>query len=118
TIYNISLSHRFTSDLMVYANTGSSWRTGPTQVGLNNALNDPTLNALTFLAPEKSTSYEIGFKSMFLDRRARLNVAVFRQTYNGLINRTAPLPYLSNTTGKPADYTVGTFAITITPTPL
>lgn len=112
TIYNLSLSHHFSRDLLVYANTGSSWRPGPTQIGINNGLNSPELNALTFLSPETSKAYEVGLKSTFLDGRARLNVALFRQKFHNLINRTQPLPYLSNTTGNPANDTIGTFAFT------
>lgn len=95
TIYNISLSHRFSRDFLVYANHGTSWRRGPTQVGLFNAENDPDLASVIFLRPESSRAYEIGFKSTLLDGRARLNVALFRQTFNNLIFRTAPVPYLS-----------------------
>ena len=95
TIYNVSLSHHFSRDFLVYANTGSSWRVGPEQVGLFNAAGDPTLNSLIFLKPETSKAYEVGFKSTFLDGRARLNVALFRQKFHNLIFRTAPVPYLS-----------------------
>ena len=95
TIYNISLSHHFSRDFLVYANTGSSWRRGPEQVGLFNKANDPTLNSLIFLNPETSKAYEVGFKSTFLDGRARLNFALYRQKFHDLIFRTAPVPYLS-----------------------
>jgi iron complex outermembrane recepter protein len=95
TIYNVSLSHRFNNDFLVYANHGTSWRRGPTQVGIFNAENDPALASVIFLQPETSRSYEIGFKSTLLDGRARLNAALFRQTFKNLIFRTAPAPYLS-----------------------
>jgi len=95
TIYNVSLSHRFSDDFLVYANHGTSWRRGPTQVGIFNAENDPDLGSVIFLKPETSRAYEIGFKSTLLDGRARLNVALFRQTFKNLIFRTAPVPYLS-----------------------
>ncbi|CAN7268625.1 TonB-dependent receptor [Phenylobacterium sp. LjRoot225] len=95
TIYNISLSHRFSRDFLVYANHGTSFRRGVNQVGIFNAENDPALSSVIFLQPETSRSYEVGFKSTLLDGRARLNVALFRQTFDDLIFRTAPVPYLS-----------------------
>ncbi|CAN7269668.1 TonB-dependent receptor [Phenylobacterium sp. LjRoot225] len=95
TIYNVSLSHRFNDDFLVYANHGTSWRRGPTQIGIFNAENDPALGSVIFLAPETSRAYEVGFKSTLLDGRARLNVALFRQTFKNLIFRTQPVPYLS-----------------------
>ncbi|CAN7633720.1 TonB-dependent receptor [Phenylobacterium sp. LjRoot219] len=95
TIYTVSLSHRFSPDMLVYANHGTSWRPGATQIGIFNAEIDPALGSVIFLRPETSRSYEIGLKSTLLEGRARLNVALFRQTFNNLIFRTAPVPYLS-----------------------
>jgi iron complex outermembrane receptor protein len=95
-IYNISLSHRFNRDFMVYANHGTSWRYGPAVIGITNAGQDPTLTALENPGNETSRSYEVGFKSTLLDGRARLNVALFRQTFKNLIIRTEPISYLAN----------------------
>ncbi|CAN7253102.1 TonB-dependent receptor [Phenylobacterium sp. LjRoot219] len=105
-IYNLSLSHRFSRDFMVYANHGTSWRYGPAVIGITNGFNpnaadpslrqpDPVLTGLSSLRAETSRSYEVGFKSTLLDGRARLNVALFRQTFNNLIIRTEPVRYLS-----------------------
>jgi iron complex outermembrane receptor protein len=97
TIYNISLSHRVNRDLMVYANTGSSWRAGGADlVGPNNVGADPTLTDLIYHDPETSRSYEAGVKWTFLEGRGRLNAAVFHQEYKNLRFRTPILPYLDN----------------------
>lgn len=96
-IYNVSASHHFSRDFLVYANTGTSWRDGPAVVGIVNADNDPTLAALSTTRPETSRSYEVGFKSTLLDGRARVNVALFRQTFHNLIVRTEPVEYLQAT---------------------
>jgi iron complex outermembrane receptor protein len=99
-IYNISLSHKFSRDFMVYANHGTSWRAGPAVVGITNGVNpatgltDPVLAGLQVMPNETSRSYEIGFKSTLLDGRARLNVALFRQTFKNLFIRTEPVQYL------------------------
>jgi iron complex outermembrane receptor protein len=95
-IYAVTLSHQFTPDLMVYFNTGSSWRAGPQEPGIINAKNDSELNALTFLSPEKSKSYEVGLKSTFWSGRGRANVALYHQVFDGFIYTTSGLvPYLN-----------------------
>jgi iron complex outermembrane recepter protein len=94
-IYSASLSHRFTDSFMVYANTGTSWRAGPTVQGINSDGSDPGLNALVKLKDEKSTSYELGAKSQFFDKRVSLNAAVYHQTFSDLISRVnEPINYL------------------------
>jgi iron complex outermembrane receptor protein len=96
-IYNVSLSHHFSRDLLVYANTGSSFRVASNQlIGVNNFELDPDVLALQFPPPETSKSYEIGAKSTFLDGRARLNVALYHQTYKNLIYPGQPVPYVSD----------------------
>jgi iron complex outermembrane recepter protein len=95
TIYDISLSHHFSDDLMVYANTGTAWRTGPAVVGVTNPTNDPVLNSLIYLHPEYSHSYELGVKFAFLDKRALVNVAAYHQYYDGLIFAGLPTPYIA-----------------------
>ena len=34
TVWNLALSHRFTDDFMLYGNVGTSWRDGPSVVGV------------------------------------------------------------------------------------
>jgi outer membrane receptor protein involved in Fe transport len=94
SIYDISLAHHFTDRLMVYATTGSAWRPGTTVLGPQNATNDPTLNSLINLHSEYSHSYELGIKSLFLDRRAQVNLAVYHQYFGGLVFQSQYAPYL------------------------
>lgn len=87
-IYSGSLKHRFNDSFMAYATVGTSWRNGTTTNGLinTNAAPSPVEARLQGLQPsEKSTSYEIGFKSDFLDRRLRLNVSAFHQDFKNYI---------------------------------
>lgn len=96
-VYNVSLSHRFNEDLMVYASAGSAWRRGlDVSAELNNAGNNQVLSDLGIIEPEESRSFEVGFKSSWLDGRGTLDVALFHQTFDGLITRTQPAPYLSD----------------------
>jgi iron complex outermembrane recepter protein len=100
-VYAASISYHFTPDMMVYAQTGTSWRQGPYSIGVNNANNDPTLNSLVNHTPETSKSYEVGFKSSFLDHRIRLNVDYFHQTYDGLIYAVPYSVYYLSYSGAP-----------------
>jgi iron complex outermembrane receptor protein len=95
-VYNASLSHRFSDQLMAYVNYGTAWRRGPTTLGVANATNDPVLNKFIFIQPENSRAWEIGVKSSFLDDRARVNLAVYRQTYDGFIHYTPNVSYLGD----------------------
>jgi iron complex outermembrane receptor protein len=63
-------------DLLGYASVSQGYR----GVAFNGqAYNDPT--ELTFAGPEKLTSYEIGLKTGFWDRRGVFNAAVFHYDY-------------------------------------
>jgi iron complex outermembrane receptor protein len=95
-IYNVSVSRHLTRDFLLYANTGTSWRPGPTAVGVLNANNNPVLNALSFLQPETSRSFEIGLKSTLLGGRARLDAAMWRQNFHNLIEFVPNVPYLAS----------------------
>lgn len=103
-IYNLSISHKFTPDLLVYATTGTSFRTAGASIGIQgvttccsapSTADLGSFNDLIFHSPEKSTAYELGFKASFLDRRASLNVAVFRQKFKGFIYLAQSARYLS-----------------------
>lgn len=82
TIFSASAKHRFSDDLMVYANFGTSFRPGNNVVRLPaNARTSPTEAGFLFLPAETSKSYEVGFKSEFMDDTLTLNVAAFRQDF-------------------------------------
>jgi iron complex outermembrane receptor protein len=111
TIYNISLSHRFTRDFLVYANTGSAFRPAVASVGLQGAIANspiPGLDTLSFHPSEKSKSYEIGFKSTWMDGRLRVNASAFRQKFNNLTIFVPGILY-SNTVTDPASVSVFNF---------
>jgi iron complex outermembrane receptor protein len=94
SVYNVSISHRFNSNFLVYANTGSSWREGPFVIGIFQPLTNG-LAPFVNLQPETSTSYEVGFKSDFLDKRLRFDLAVFHQDFTNFIYRGPPVYYVS-----------------------
>ena len=94
-LYNASLSHKFTSDFMAYANTGSAFRPGPFVIGVFRPLT-PTLERHIDLENEKSKSYEVGFKSTFFDKRVLFNAAIFHQDFKNFIQRADSQIYYIN----------------------
>lgn len=95
-LYNFSLSHKFTDDLLVYATTGTSFRTGLP------AINNPGLpTALVTPAPESATSYEIGVKSSF-GNAFRVNAAVFQLDYKNQLTTFEGIQYFNTVSGRTA----------------
>jgi iron complex outermembrane receptor protein len=106
-IYNVSLSHHFTRDLLVYANTGTAYRPstgtarGTYQGDFATSL-DPRLQSILEHPAERSRAYEVGIKSTWLDGRARLNASIFRQRFSNLIILVPNIQYLNTLSGLPA----------------
>ena len=69
TLYNFAISHKFTEDLMVYATTGSSYRSGLPALGSVGLSSD-----LLLPRPETAKSYELGVKASF-GRNLHVNAA-------------------------------------------
>lgn len=121
-VYNVSISHNFTPEFMVYANTGTASRTAGPSIGIlgvtsccssPSTANLGSINDLIFHEPEKSTSYEIGFKSTFFEQRARLNVALFQQKYRNFFYLSQSTRYLSvSDPTNPAGGSVSAFEFT------
>jgi iron complex outermembrane receptor protein len=108
-VWNASLSHRFSDQLLAYANAGTSFRPGPFAI-VTVPLEAPGFQSATdfrFLRPEKSRGIEVGVKATFFDGRATLNVAAYRQKYKDYIFLTPPT-YVYDVNAK----TVGTNALT------
>lgn len=92
-LYNASLSHKFSEDLLVYATTGSSFRTG-----LPAIANTGLPSALLVPAPETAKSYEIGVKSSF-GRRLRVNADIFQIDYKNQLTTFGGVPYFNSVSG-------------------
>jgi iron complex outermembrane receptor protein len=82
TIWNVALSHKFTDDLMAYVNVGTSWRPGITAIGDFSVQLSPLEQSFLVLPPEESTSYEVGFKTDFLDNRLRTALSLYHQEFD------------------------------------
>lgn len=81
TIYSASVKHKFTDDIMAYASFGTSWRPGNSLVGYRGTTVGPFLSQFLNLDDEKSKSYEVGFKTSWLDNRLRFNISGFYQKF-------------------------------------
>ncbi len=80
-IYTASIQHAFTPDLMVYASTGTSRRSGPTIVGIFSPVQSALQRQFTVMPSEDSTSYEVGIKSTWLDGRLIMNLTAYHQKF-------------------------------------
>ncbi len=97
TLYNFSLSHKFSDDVMVYATTGSSFRTGLPAIN-NNGL--PA--ALVTPLPEKAKSYEIGIKSS-LGQNLRVNASLFQIDYGNQLTTFEGVNYWNTVSSRVAN---------------
>ena len=79
TDWRIALDYRFSDAFMVYGQVATGYRAG----GFNPRPYFPS--QMSPHEPESITSYEVGFKSDFLDRRVRLNAAGFYFTYDDIV---------------------------------
>lgn len=96
-IWNASISHKFTPDLMVYATAGTSWRQGLPAIG-----NDGLPNDLLVPNPEKATSYELGVKASF-GRGFRVAVDIFQIDYKDQLTSFEGIPYFNANAGRAAN---------------
>lgn len=113
TVWNIAASHRFNDDIMAYATVGTSWRAGPFSVAPHE-LEAPgfvSSSDLRFHDNEKSTSYELGLKTSFLNKRGRFNIAIYYQEYKDYFYFSNDTRRLGLSGGIPSG-SIGTFNYT------
>lgn len=89
-VYNASLKHNFTDDLMSYVSYGHSWRPAGVTVGITS---DVTADLISG-DPESSDSYELGLRSTWLDGRLRFNASIFHQDFENFVGRFEDVPYV------------------------
>lgn len=93
-IYAASANYSFADDnAMVYASIGTSFRPGPTVIGDFSEQKSELQRSFISLEPESSTTYEIGFKSQWLDRRLLFNIAAFYQDFENYPYRGGSVYY-------------------------
>lgn len=95
-LYNFSLSHKFTDDVMAYATTGSSYRSGLPALG-----NVGLPNNLFVPETEGAKSYEIGVKTTW-GRTLHVNAAVFQIDYKNQLTSFQGVTYWNSVASKTA----------------
>jgi len=88
TIYTGSVKYAFNDDFMVYGTVGTSWRPAIAAVGDFSLDRSDQENNFLILPPEESTSYEVGFRSTWLDQRLRGNLSLYHQKFDNLPYRS------------------------------
>ncbi len=79
TDWRIAADYRISDSFMLYGQVATGYRAG----GFNPRPYFPS--QMSPHVPETITSYEVGFKTDFLDRRVRLNTAAFYFDYNDIV---------------------------------
>lgn len=95
-IYTASIQHAFTPDLMIYASTGTSRRSGPTIVGIFSPVQSALQRQFTVMPSEDSTSYEVGLKSSWLDGRLIMNLTAYHQKFSNYPYKLTSDVYYTN----------------------
>lgn len=84
----LTVNAQITPDVMAYASYSKGFKGGGFVMRyfppvIPAAGTDPD-SLIGYAGPEKATTYEVGVKSEFLDRKVRLNIAGFYTEYNGV----------------------------------
>lgn len=110
TIYQATAKYKVAPDVMVYAQVGSSWRPRNFVTFVNQTRLTARERAFTQLPPERSTSYELGLKTSFLDGRGRFNISAYYQKFKNYPFRQPSVFYVNyRLVGNVATPEVGTF---------
>ena len=75
--WNISPSYKLTDDFNVYASVGKGVKSGFIYFGQYVAPDASDPNFVSYLKPEETLDYELGFKSLLLNRTLQLNVNLY-----------------------------------------
>lgn len=78
TNYLVSADYKLNSDIMFYASTASGYRAG--SAGIAPDSNNP--GRWQVVEPESLVNYELGAKTEWLDKRLRINAALYKQDYS------------------------------------
>ncbi|EIZ81370.1 TonB-dependent receptor [Novosphingobium sp. Rr 2-17] len=77
--YDFNTSYKITPDILVYATYAKSFKSGGiNQNGVPTDANYRAITSAETVKPESVHHYEVGIKTQFWDRKATLNVSIFR----------------------------------------
>lgn len=105
-IYKLNTSYAFTDDVMGYLTVSEGYRTGG--INLGPVCQDPIPDEQTFclqegevlIAPDTTTNYEVGLRSLWLDGRWLVNAAVYQVDWKDIqvfgTSEVGEVPILKN----------------------
>lgn len=76
--YRVVADYQVNPDVLLYASHSTGYKSG----GINQAINATVEPAV--YDPEKVRAYEVGLKSTLLDRKLRLNISAYHNSYDDL----------------------------------
>jgi iron complex outermembrane receptor protein len=82
--WRVVADYRFSDEFLAYASVSTGYKGGGVNPRPFFGPSSPN-NQLASFDPETLTTYEVGFKTDFLDRRVRLNGALFYNKYEDII---------------------------------
>ncbi len=85
----VNITYEITPEINIYAAYGHSYRAGAAGVAVPVGISDDLIKT----GPEKTDSYEIGFKGRAFDRRLSFSVAGFYQKIDGFLSRFTTIAY-------------------------
>ncbi|MCE7798284.1 TonB-dependent receptor [Sphingobium sufflavum] len=103
TIYSATARYKVNDDLMVYAMTGTSFRPPVRAVGNFSSRQTALELSHVNLDAETSTSYEIGIKSQWFDKRLTFNLTGYHQDFKNYPFRAATGIYYINVNSSGQD---------------
>jgi len=90
--YDVGINYKISPDIFFYAKTNNGVRSGGQQARAVN------FNSATAFFPDKVKNYEAGIKADLLDRRLRMNAAVFHVDYTNVQQQIILAPPVVPTT--------------------
>lgn len=104
SLFKINASYKFTPDVMWYATISEGFRLGGSNGIAACPPTNPQLCALPYefsYEPDKTTNYELGFKSTWFNNQFHFNAAIYNVDWDdaqvsGAATENGGLPYTSN----------------------
>ena len=91
TTARFAINHDFSDDLSVYLSYSESFRQGGISITPGESLGSADL----LFDSETSDAIELGFKGIYLDGAAEVNVAIYSQSFDGFLGYVTDLDYVN-----------------------
>jgi iron complex outermembrane receptor protein len=82
--WRLGFDYSFTSNIMAYASVATGFKSGDFNGGFLSTVPEQAAVQVQPVPPETDTSYEVGIKSTFFDKRLLANAAIFYTDYSDM----------------------------------